>query len=223
MNMKNIILPLALGMTATAFAGESYSAKSAKEVIPPAPECSLQWFLGASAGYLTDADEEMYHLQFGVEKICPNKCSHALFLEVGFTELDDSVDFGPQVTSNLPDVPFGEYELETQIVPITLNYKYECSLTQNLNWYIGAGAGIALVDMDIDSVETSDSESFDDEVFYAQAFAGLTYNFCESFEAFGGVRYIYMDDADLTGLSEIDDKGDIDGDVLVELGLRYNF
>ena len=35
-----------------------------------------------------------------------------------------------------------------EIIPITLNYKYECELSDKLNWYAGAGAGIALVDVD---------------------------------------------------------------------------
>ncbi|GAA5496930.1 Opacity protein [Rubritalea squalenifaciens DSM 18772] len=215
MKKHAFVLPLVLGLTASAYAGDSYSAKSSKEVIPPPPSCHLQWFLGASGGYLTDAEEEMYHLQFGVEKVCPDRsCTHALYLELGYTELDESYAF--DFTDSIIDI-----DMDTEIIPLTLNYKYECNLTGNLNWYIGAGAGIAFVDTDLSA--EGQSEGFDDEVFYAQGFAGLVYNFSESFEIFGGARYIYMDDPDLTGLSEFDDDASIDGDVLVELGVRFNF
>ena len=39
---------------------------------------------------------------------------------------------------------------DIEIIPITLNYKYECELSDKLNWYAGAGAGIALVDVDFE-------------------------------------------------------------------------
>lgn len=215
--MKKTILalPLALGLTAATQAGE---VMTAKEVIPPPDPCRLQWFLGASGGYLTDAEEEMYHLQFGAEKWCPTH-SHALYLEVGYTEFDEDYDFldTSQSTAVIP----GEYDLDVEIIPVTLNYKYERSFSNNLGWYIGAGAGIAFVDLDVSG--SGFSEGFDDEVFYGQIFTGLTYNFSESFEIFGGVRYILMDDPDLTDFDDIDEHASIDEDFLVELGLRWNF
>ncbi|GAA5497606.1 hypothetical protein Rhal01_03802 [Rubritalea halochordaticola] len=214
--MKKTILalPLALGLTAAAQAGE---VMTAKEVIPPPDPCRLQWFLGASGGYLTDAEEEMYHLQFGAEKWCPTH-SHALYLEVGYTEFDN--DYDVEDRQQVFPAP-GLYDLDVEIIPVTLNYKYERSFSNNLGWYIGAGAGIAFVDMDLEGLSVDDS--YDDEVFYAQVFTGLTYNFSESFEIFGGVRYIFMDDPDLTGNSDVDDNASIDEDLLVELGLRWNF
>jgi len=61
--------------------------------------------------------------------------------------------------------------------------------------------------------------------FYSHIFAGLTYNMSESFELFGGVRYIIMDDLDVpvefTGASDY--TAGIDGDILIELGARFNF
>lgn len=195
-------------------AGEVLSAP--KEVIP---SCGWEWFAGGSVGYLTDIEEAMYTLHLGSEYVCDNHdCSHAIFLEVGYVDDDASTSIqDPNSTAPL----LVDLDLDASIVPLTLNYKFEKGLTQNLNWYLGAGAGVAFVDFDVDS--TIGDESFDDTTFYAQAFAGIVYNFSESFESFLGARYIYMDDPDLTGIDEFDNEISLDGDVLVELGLRYNF
>ena len=206
--MKNTTLTLLTGLAlaATSQAGTSYSPKG-KEVIPPPPEpCLWSWFAGGSVGYITgDWDEEIYTLQLGAEYKCPtSNCSHAIFLEVGYTEKDESFGF---------DTQFGGLDIETEIIPITLNYKYECAINNSLSWYIGAGAGIALVDTELSI--PGDSASENETLFYAHIFAGLTYNVSESFEIFGGARYIFMDDPIL------DDSPD--GDIQIELGARFNF
>lgn len=182
-------------------------------------ECRLQWFTAASAGYLTDWGEEMYQLQFGVERLCPHTdASHALYLELGLTNLDDSFQIDDTPQNIFTFVPL---DIEVEIVPLTLNYKYEKPFSEKLSWYAGLGLGIAMVDLDISTPTIS--EGFDDTVFYGQVFTGLVYNVNESFEVFGGARYIFMDDPELTGFSSIDEKASIDGDVLLELGVRYNF
>lgn len=211
-----LLIPAAL-ITAVQ-AGESYSAKSSKAVMPPppAPLCEWNWFAGASAGQLIDLEEQMYHLHFGTERFCQNDpASHAFFLEVGYAEVDARTGYTAG-TANYP------YDIEGEIIPITLNYKYERAMSNALNWYVGAGAGIALVDMDA-SVLGDPIDSYDDTVFYAQIFAGLTYNLSAAFEVYGGARYIFMDDPELTGFSPVDESVSLDGEVLVELGARYNF
>lgn len=215
--MKKTILalPLALGLTAAAQAGEVMTSKM---VIPPPDPCRLQWFLGASAGYLDDADSAMYHLQFGAEKWCPSH-SHALYLELGYTDFDEDYEY-LDTSQSVAIIP-GVYDLDIEIIPLTLNYKYERPLTQSLNWYLGAGIGVAFVDLDVDG--TAGSGGFDDEVLYGQIFTGLVYNFSESWEMFGGVRYLMMDEPDLTGFDDLDEHASIDGDFLFELGLRWNF
>jgi opacity protein-like surface antigen len=56
-------------------------------------------------------------------------------------------------------------------------------------------------------------------------FAGLSYDVSESLELYTGVRYIFMDETereiDVTGAP--DHTEGINGDVLIELGLRYRF
>ncbi len=224
--MKNTAMTLLAGfaLVATAQAGEDYSAKG-KEVIPPPPApCLWTWFAGGSVGQFTgDWDGEIYTLHVGAEYKCPtSKCSHAIFLEVGYTE-----DDGRLITNDQGIGYYDRYDYEASIMPITLNYKFECALTNSLNWYVGAGAGVALVDVDIDytsyirgTAVTSSSFSRDDTVFYAHIFAGLTYNINERFEIFGGARYVFMDDVNL-GSGDIESP--IDGEIHYELGARFNF
>ncbi|MBK1832135.1 outer membrane beta-barrel protein [Verrucomicrobiaceae bacterium R5-34] len=225
--MKTTTISLLAGLTlvTAAQAGESYSPKG-KTIIapPPAPSCLWTWFAGGSYGKM-DADhwdEDIYTLHLGIERTCvSNPCgSHAFFLEVGYTEKDEDL-FIPTST-NLTNGfdQYGNIDMEWEIIPITLNYKFECNLTGNLNWYVGAGAGIALVDFEASS--SYDNVDFDDTVFYAHIFAGLTYNVSESFEIYAGARYVIMDNPDLSG-TVYDEVADLDGGIHYELGARFNF
>lgn len=207
----------ALAITSAAYAGDSYSAKSSKEVIapPPAPACGWNWFAGASAGQLLDAEEQMYNIHFGTERSClGDPATHAFFVELGYANIDEG--FQAYGTANVP------VNVDAEIIPLTLNYKYERALSGAFSWYAGAGAGIAFVDADYETYGDPIG-SYDDTVFYAQVFLGVVYNFSPATEVYAGARYIFMDDPSLSGISELDDQASLDGDVLVEVGLRYNF
>lgn len=203
----------------------------------PAPATGLwQWFIGGSVGYLTDLEEEMYNLQLGMEYRTPDeRASHAIYLEVGFTQDDADYSYTPA-----PGITGGRTEdasIDLDIIPITLNYKYQAAITDRLNWYAGLGVGVAVLDSSYDwnwsqalSNEYANhgegSGDDNDVVFYGDVFAGLSYDVSDSFEVFGGVRYILMDNQDWgyddNGVSYAYEGG-IDGDVLVELGARYRF
>ena len=218
MKIKTLIAVSGLALAATAQAGEEASAKQV--IAPIAALCDWSWFAGGSVGVIDgdDWDEDIYTLHIGKERKCAgDKCSQAIYLEVGFTESD----FVEEETSG-SEVSFTTTtSTEVEIIPITLNYKYECDLSDKLNWYAGAGAGIALVDVDIETSVSGDnggptSESDDDTAFYGHIFAGLVYNVSDTIEVFGGARYIFMDDV-LGGESLLDEE------VHYELGARYNF
>ena len=214
MKLTTLATITGLALVATAQAGEETSAKQV--IAPIAALCDWSWFAGGSVGVIDgdDWDEDIYTLHIGKERKCAgDKCSQAIYLEVGFTESDFTESEGgvseePPITTSTDIV----------IIPITLNYKYECELSHKLNWYAGAGAGIALVDVDFEesSSNGSISESDDDTAFYGHIFAGLVYNVSDTIEVFGGARYIFMDDV-LGGESLLDEE------VHYELGARYNF
>ena len=239
MKINALFAIVSLAIVASAQAGEEASAKHV--VAPPAPSCLWSWFAGGSVGVIDgdDWDEEIYTLHIGKERKCVgSNGSHALFLEVGYTEEEES----SRSVVNTPGEPIDDGDilpdtqettqlsLETEIIPITLNYKYESVLSGNFNWYAGAGAGIALVDIELKETTTTiqgdsntsavDNQSDDDVVFYAHIFAGVVYNLSDAWEVFGGARYIFMDDPDFGGDS-ID--APLDEEVHYELGARYNF
>lgn len=221
-----VLLGSVLSAVASGFAsaGESY---------PPAPVSSepasmWNWFIGASGGVQGDDTEAFWSGHVGVEKIY-GRNSHALFLDVGFTELsEDSRNDGPPFVISEPGgQPIGvltgdKLVMDVDIVPVTLNYKYEYAITPCIGWYIGAGAGVAFTDSEVRN-HTSGTKIGDDsdEVFYAQAFTGITWNVTEQFEIFGGARYYYLDSIDV-GDSNLD-VGDSQDDWILEAGVRFNF
>ena len=214
MKLTTLATITGLALVATAQAGEETSAKQV--IAPIAALCDWSWFAGGSVGVIDgdDWDEDIYTLHIGKERKCAgDKCSQAIYLEVGFTESDFTESEG-----GVSEEPPITTSTDIEIIPITLNYKYECELSHKLNWYAGAGAGIALVDVEFEesSSNGSISESDDDTAFYGHIFAGLVYNVSDTIEVFGGARYIFMDDV-LGGESLLDEE------VHYELGARYNF
>lgn len=236
--MKTILLlPFVLALPV--FAGTS-----AKEVVAPAPAsnpCLFTWFAGGSVGYLTELEEVMYTGHIGTDT-CWNigGWNVAMFAEIGYTEKDESYTYqrstasAPKSVASLHDSFdlneledylasqsfFGTSGYDLEVMPITFNVKLERQLTGNLNAYFGGGIGLANVDLSIHAGNNHASD--DDWVFVGQVFAGLSYNVNQNFEIFGGARWIYFDDADLSdngfsGTLELDD------DFLFELGARFNF
>jgi opacity protein-like surface antigen len=215
------------------------AAQAGTPAIETAPATSAglwQWFVGASAGYLTDLDEGMYGLQAGMEyRPSGERASHAIYLEIGFTQDDASYSNvpAPGTTGGIT----ADASIDLDIIPITLNYRYQSAITDRLNWHAGLGLGVAILDSSYDwswsqvvappypSSGKGDGDD-SDVVFFGDVFAGLSYDVSESFCIIAGVRYIFMDNKDW----EIEQKGvsyayegGIDGDVLVEIGARYRF
>lgn len=214
---KHIALLMAL--TAPLFAGTS-----GKEVVAEPQPTLLEWFAGGSIGYLTELEEPMYHLHLGQDTSLQfSGWDFAWFAEIGYAEKDESGG-GSATPGQLPPSfdldqldsailnSRGSYDLS--IMPITINGKLEREIAENWNVYAGAGVGFAQVDLDVTEPALSD----DDWVLTFQAFTGVQYDINESWEAYGGARWIYYDDADLGGLTL-----DLDDDFLFELGARYNF
>ena len=201
MTKTALTLLAGLALATSAQAGEDYSAKA--PVAPVAAPCLWTWFAGGSVGYLDDMDTEMYTLHVGAEYKCTDSAaSHAIFFEAGYAN--------PSNSWNDDDAKF---RADIDVIPLTLNYKYEAQLVGNLNWFIGAGAGAIIFDADSDHNDLD----FSNTEFLAQAFGGLVYNFSDSFELFGGARYMYVTDDNLDNL---DVYGD---DWFYDLGFRFNF
>jgi opacity protein-like surface antigen len=191
--MKNTLLALtSLALGSTAFAGTNdYVSSNTQQQMTSSP--LYQWFAGGSVGHLDDADETFYTVHFGGRFAGSGPVTHSWYAEVGYTNLD---------------VLFADVD----IVPVTLNYKFDYYFTDRFSFYAGVGAGAAFINADTFFGDD------DDVSFTAQAVAGLAYDFTPSFQIYGGARFIWIDDATIFGAS-IDADDDIGG----EIGLRFRF
>ena len=122
----------------------------------------------------------------------------SLFIEAGWMGEDETIS---------------GFDVSVDIVPVSLNYQYEWALGDSLSWYFGAGIGMGNVEVDVKNVAADD-----DWEFMAQAFTGLVYEFTPAFEAYLGLRYLWLDDSEIGGV-DVDDLDDFG----VGLGLRFNF
>jgi hypothetical protein len=202
-------------MAAPVFAGTTVVEPTYQ--VTPAPmmaEPSQQlWFFGASAGYLDEFEEEMYHVQLGYETgNVMYGWSTALYLEAGWAESDDTRPFGTALeTANQ----------ELEFIPVTLNLKFSRSIFGGFHAYLGLGAGVAFVDYGV-NFGAGGSAGEEDEVLTGQVFGGLGYNFAPQFEVFAGLRWIYIDYDTPTNIG-INELQFGDDDFLAELGMRIKF
>ena len=198
-----IILSLLLAVPALAGTSETYT----QSTPPPATQDNTwDWFVGGSAGYLIDYEEDMYTLQFGVNSPWVlSGWSVALFAEAGWTENHSALNGVGIFAGGNPDL---------DLVPITFNAKFEHLISGGLSAYVGGGLGMTYLDADFNT--GFGHQHKDDWVFTGQVFAGLAYHVNDNFELFGGARWIYFDDPDFNGVS-------LDDDVLLEGGIRYHF
>jgi len=186
-------LALTLGLCGGAFAGDT-TASAPISSSPSTTESSLwSWFAGGSVGYLIDNEEEFYTLHLGMKIAESGPITHSIFLEGAYAE-------------------FSNFALETDVLPVTLNYKLDYALTDSFSFYAGAGLGAAFVDTSFGVFDDSSTE------LTGQIFAGIGYDVCEHFQLYSGARWIWIDDSKLGPLSV--DLGD---DVGVELGGRLKF
>lgn len=222
-------------LTALGVATMNASAGTSKSVVEPAPapEPSLRaWFIGGTYGQLSDvetslADEfedigdsisvgiedvdlDMYTLHFGRSFANTNGWDFAAYLEVAYITGDAEI---------YADYDFGEdsqrlsENFDIDIIPVTLNFKVERQLFGPISAYVTGGAGYAWTKFEIDG------DSTDDGGFYAQASAGLIWNVNESFEVYGGARWLHLEDLDIS-----EDFGiELEDSFAWEVGLRYNF
>jgi opacity protein-like surface antigen len=160
----------------------------------PASYESCGWFLGGGGDYMLDSEEVFWNGHIGYNL----SDASSLFIEAGWMGEDEDI--------------LG-FDVSVDIVPVSLNYQYEWALGDCLSWYLGGGIGMGNVDVEVKGVAADD-----DWEFMAQAFTGLIYEFTPAFEAYLGLRYLWIDDSEIGGV-DVDDLDDFG----VGLGLRFNF
>lgn len=156
------------------------------------------WIVGAGADYLLDNEEVFYNGHIGFDY----GGGSSVYLETGAIDFDESLTvLGTTITAEL------------DIIPVTLNYKYEWSFTPSFGMYVGAGIGAAKFDAEVNVLGVSIKD--DSWVVIGQVFAGFVVNASDCFEIYVGARYIVADDSDFL-------VGSVD-DTTVGAGIRYHF
>lgn len=209
------LITTAVSMTATAFAGGS-----SKQVIStPAPAPTLGgWFVGGTYGQLDaghngedllpgntidDVDFDIYTLHIGRDlgrQVLG--FDTAAYLEVGLMDGETSI------------VGNDTIGVDVELIPVTANIKFERPIFNQFSAYVTAGVGYAFSDI------SGAGQSATDGGFIAQATAGVLYNITAQFEAFAGVRYMFLDNVNFGGIAS---PLELDNEIGWELGLRYNF
>ena len=183
----------------------------------------------------------MYNVHVGASNSCwtIGGWNVSLFGEVGYTTKDEDY-YSLRGMSNTPGQARSTYTVnqmedalaaqsgyfgihtgyDLDVLPITLNVKFERQLTGSLNAYLGAGLGAAYESLDITVAPNKFSDST--WVFTSQVFGGLNYNVTPNFDVYGGARWIYYSNASFSdgGASA---KLKLGSDCLLEIGARYKF
>lgn len=108
-------------------------------------------------------------------------------------------------------------ELETDLIPLLINYTLGSSIEEGFIWEAGGGLGFYFVDADLTTIFDG-SRSDDDIVFGGQIFGRLGYRFGESLGLMAGVRYMIAEDAKLFGVED-----EVVNSVALDLSLRFAF
>ncbi len=203
--MKHTLV-LSLLLAVPALAGTSQV--MTESTAPTYTQDTWSWFVGGTGGYLFEADEDIYTFQIGGRSPwAVSGWNIALFAEVGWTENHDGVNLGPPFNSHIG--------VELDIVPVTFNVKFERTFASAWSIYLGGGLGGASISGDFSPPPGIDG-SMDEWVFTGQVFTGIAYHVSETFEIFGGGRWIYFDDP---GNGNVD----LGNDWMVEGGIRFHF
>jgi hypothetical protein len=149
--------------------------------------------IGVDTGYLVDSEEAFVAARVGGAVSVNDRHTHLIEFELGYTE--DS-----------------EMGVKGEIVPMLLNYRIESRNTAGWGFFGGLGAGAARAKV------SGFGLSFDDTTFVAQAFGGVRYAFNETSSLQLGLKYLWLDDVEFSGVT-----AEIGDDLAVSVGLSFRF
>ncbi len=180
----------------------------------------MEWFISGSYGQFDDVgntDADMYALQVGRRFSSFGGFDVAAYLELAY--LDGENDFTYEVGTVQYDG-----NIDTEVIPLTINLMLERNLVGGLGFYAGGGIGYAWTDGEIDGNGPASVEFDLDSSggFYGQLSMGLYYKFTEAFSVFAGARWIYLGELEF-GDSDSQLPDSSDNAWGWEGGLRFSF
>ena len=148
---------------------------------------------GASVGYLVDSEEAYYSARLGYQFNTATSFAHQIEVEYGYSQFEDS-------------------GVETSLAPITLNYRASSAAGNKFAYHVGAGAGVAQIEIDYLWYEGKD------QPLAVQGFAGVDYHCTPNLSLNLDAKYLWIDDVEILGTSfEVGD------DVVLSAGLTFKF
>lgn len=175
--MKNLIYSLLLIVSATTVVAKPY--------------------VGASIGYLIDAEESIVSGHVGYNLAAGTGATHGIELEVGETS-------------------FREQIFKASITPIMANYRFVAPFGDRFDFFGGLGLGLSQVRVSGRGIATGIRDS--DSGFTAQAFGGVAFNVTPKVSFTASVRHFRIGDVKL-----FDVKDTLGDDTSVEAGIRIRF
>jgi opacity protein-like surface antigen len=140
---------------------------------------SYAGYVGASVGYMIDAEEEIISAQVGWTVKETGNITHNLELEVAYSSAS-------------------EEGISFDITPLMVNYIIKSTQDSGLTLYAGAGIGYSFWDLSYMDMSATGEE------LTLQGLVGLEYGLSETTSFRAGYRYIYLDDIEDSGVSADD-------------------
>ena len=217
--MKKTLALVASGLLIAASSAQAGPAPVKNPVLPPPPS-DAGWYFSLDGGalWMNDADVNTsfgtadlnfdvgwgvngavgYHFDSGIN----------LDLSAGYLRAEFDSIGGSRRSINIDG--------DLNMVPITLNLSYDLKLTERLSFYLGAGAGVAWSELDVNSIGGFDvANGADGWNFAWQARGGFAYDVSSAVSLNVGYRFVEVED----GLGRF---GDSQGQ-MAELGLKVPF
>ncbi len=162
---------------------------------------------------VSDVEFDMYTFHFGRELGCASGFDMSAYLEIGW--LTGDMTYGLNyISPGDGKVSIFRDSLDIDVIPVTINFKAEHVIYGPVGAYLSGGVGYAWTNIESDDFDMDES----DGGFYAQAAAGLVWNVNESFELFGGARWVHLESLDFG-----DSGFELEDTLGWEIGARYNF
>lgn len=162
--------------------------------------------VGLETGYLIDNQDAYYSARLGYELNARDAISHQAEIELGYTKHSEPSSFGFRIGN-----------AGTKIKPLTLNYRLAITRTEKFGYYLGAGAGMAWVDLGFPGSGLP-RISASDEVLALQCFGGVTYKPTPAASLHLGLKYLWLGDFKDHGVSAA-----VGDDLAVTGGVSFRF
>ncbi len=150
------------------------------------------FFINPGAGYLIDDENEYFTLSAGYK--AGNNSFYAQLFRYDNEELG----------------------LDLELSTLTANWDYNIALNDTMSLYLGAGAGLGRIEA---SLVGFAGPSIEDDVFAANAKAGIEFQVIENLSIRTGLQYFYFGESDF-GAGAVVDSVD---DVGIEASLKWTF